>query len=377
MKFLHTGDLHIGKTVNGFSMLEDQRKALTQMVEIAKNENIQTFVIAGDVYDRAVPTAEAVLLFNDFLNQLHELSIEVLCISGNHDSPERLSFLEQVLEQNGIHMAGVYEDCCKQVELQDEHGTVVFVLMPYVKPLSLHVKTSDEVVEQMLHDTMKQYPYDETKRYVMVAHYFVVGGNDCKPELSDSESTSYVGGLDMVHTSHFDRFAYTALGHIHKPQKMGETIYYSGSPLPYSFSECEQEKGVWIVELGKNGVDSIVKREIEPLHRMRKIKGDLTNLIHDDVVNLEDPTDYLHVTLTDDGELIDPIGTLRNFYPNVMQLVLEKHQLGSYEEYEAEPIEDKSLEEVFADFYFYTTNQELDETRAEIIKKVFSKLEKN
>lgn len=375
MKFLHTGDLHIGKTVNGFSMLEDQKKALTQMVEIAKREKVQAFVIAGDVYERAIPTAEAVLLFNDFLSELHELSIEVLCISGNHDSPERLSFLEQVLEKNKIHMAGVYENSCKQIELQDEYGAVVFVLMPYVKPYALHAKSCDEVVEKMLQETFEHIPYDESKRYVMVTHYFVVGNNNQEPELSDSENISYVGGLDMVSTSYFERFTYTALGHIHKPQKMGKNIYYAGSPLPYSFSECEQEKGIWLVELKKEGVDSIVKCGIEPLHGMRKIKGDLTNLISDEIVNSGNALDYMHITLTDDVELIDPIGTLRNYYPNVMQLVIEKYQVDMEEEYIIDTVEDKSLEEIFADFYFNTTNREMDETRSKMIKKVFVELE--
>lgn len=375
MKFLHTGDLHIGKTVNGFSMLEDQKKALTQMVEIAKREKVQAFVIAGDVYERAIPTAEAVLLFNDFLSELHELSIEVLCISGNHDSPERLSFLEQVLEKNKIHMAGVYENSCKQIELQDEYGAVVFVLMPYVKPYALHAKSCDEVVEKMLQETFEHIPYDESKRYVMVTHYFVVGNNNQEPELSDSENISYVGGLDMVSTSYFERFTYTALGHIHKPQKMGKNIYYAGSPLPYSFSECEQEKGIWLVELKKEGVDSIVKCGIKPLHGMRKIKGDLINLISDEIVNSGNALDYMHITLTDDVELIDPIGTLRNYYPNVMQLVIEKYQVDMEEEYIIDTVEDKSLEEIFADFYFNTTNREMDETRSKMIKKVFVELE--
>lgn len=389
MRILHTGDLHIGKTVNSFNMLEDQKHVLTQMVELVKEKNVQVFIIAGDVYDRAIPTAEAVSVFNDFIENLHETGVTILCISGNHDSPERLSFAQDILEKKGVHFAGVYKGKCKQVRIADEDGPVVFTLMPFVKPALLSENTSDTAVRRMLTDTfcddagMEFEQVSEIiqmqarkERQVLVTHYFVTNAG-VQPELSDSESHVLVGGLDNVDCSLFAGFHYTALGHIHKPQQMDKDnlsygpVVYAGSPLAYSFSECGQQKGVVFVELDGNGKARIENLPLIPRRKMRKLKGDLINLTEPMVVAMEPCEDYLQITLTDEEELIDPIGALRRVYPNVMQLLFEKREKEAVGSFTARSdIEDKPIEELFADFYELLRGQKPDEAREKVIKEV-------
>lgn len=373
MRILHTGDLHIGKTVNNFNMLEDQKYVLTQMVELVKEKDVQVFIIAGDVYDRAIPTAEAVSVFDDFIEKLHATGVTILCISGNHDSPERLSFAQEILEKKGVHFEGVYKGRCKQVRITDEDGPVVFTLMPFVKPALLSVNTSDMAVRNMLADTPRQ---DEKERHVLITHYFVTNAG-AQPELSDSESHVLVGGLDNVDCSLFAGFHYTALGHIHKPQRMDKDnslygpVVYAGSPLAYSFSECGQQKGIVYVELDGDGVARIENLPLTPLRKMRKLKGNLTNLTDPLVVAMEPCEDYLQITLTDNEELIDPIGTLRRVYPNVMQLLFEKREKETVGEFTVgSDMEDKPIAELFADFYELLRGQRPDEAREKVIKEV-------
>lgn len=396
MRILHTGDLHIGKTVNNFSMLEDQKYVLTQMVEMVKEHRPQAFIIAGDVYDRAIPTAEAVSVFNDFIEELHNTGVEIFCISGNHDSPERISFAQEILEKKGVHFAGVYRGACKQVCLNDNDGPVIFTMMPYVKPATIRENSSDGAVRHMLADT----PFLDTARQVLITHYFVTNGNRM-PELSDSESHVSVGGLDNVDSSYFAGFHYTALGHIHKPQRMDKEeweesrklksqggapygpVVYAGSPLAYSFSECNQIKSVVMVDLDGEGNAVMERLPLKPLRKMRKLKGDLISLIDPMVVLMEDVNkslqegdapvceDYLQITLTDEEELIDPIGTLRRVYPNVMQLLFEKREKTIDLEFDPSmELKKKAADELFVDFYELLRGHEMDEARKQVIKEV-------
>ena len=389
MRILHTGDLHIGKTVNNFNMLEDQKYVLTQMVELVIEKKAQVFIIAGDVYDRAIPTAEAVSVFNDFIERLHELGVAILCISGNHDSPERLSFAQEILEKKGVHFAGVYKGKCKQVRIVDEDGPVVFTLMPFVKPALLLENTSDMAVRKMLTDTFcngsdmdfaqvskEIMERGKNERQVLITHYFVTNAG-IQPELSDSESHILVGGLDNVDCSLFAGFHYTALGHIHKPQRMDKDsplygpVIYAGSPLAYSFSECGQQKGVVYIELDGDGNARIENMPLKPLRKMRKLKGDLINITSPVIVSMESCEDYLQITLTDEEELIDPIGTLRRVYPNVMQLLFEKREKESIGTFTSESdMTDKPIAELFADFYELIRGQRPDEAREQVIKEV-------
>ena len=355
MKFVHTGDLHIGKIVNGFSMIEDQRYILKQVYEISRREKADALVLAGDIYDRAIPPADAVVLFNDFLTDMVRAGIPVLMISGNHDSPERLGFADAILEEEGIYIAGVYKEELKKVEIADTYGNVSFVLMPFVKPASVGAKTSGEAVGNMLsmekgrkEDNIDKDDMDKDNknkegedgiRRVLVTHYFVTDQGR-EPELSDGETTIHVGGLDNVEASLFDGFDYVALGHIHKPQKIGEReVYYAGAPLAYSFSEAGQEKGINLVEMGKKGEVTMRRIPLKPLHEMRRIRGKLQELMQPEVVEAAQAEDYIRAELTDEEELIDPIGTLRSVYPNVMQILLTKNEKKENMDYISRPEE--------------------------------------
>ncbi len=382
MRILHTADLHIGKMVNNFNMLEDQKYVLTQMVDIVKERNIQAFIIAGDVYDRPIPSAEAVSVFHWFIQELHKTGVAVFCISGNHDSPERLSFAYEILGEHGVYFAGTYEGKCTQVTLQDEYGPVVFTLMPFVKPALLQEGTSMEAVEHMLTDTFGKdgIPYTNDVRHILITHYFVTNAGK-EPELSDSETGVMVGGLDNVDASVFAPFHYTALGHIHKPQNMykeetpQKPVVYAGSPLAYSFSECMQEKSVVMAELDGQGVAGIERIPLKPLHRMRKIKGRLEDLLSETLSEHLDKEDYLQVTLTNEEELIDPIGTLRRVYPNVMQLLFEKKEQEVTGEFTAiEKGNKRTPGEVFEDFYCLIREKEMDEVRRQVINDVIREL---
>ena len=362
MKFLHTSDLHIGKKLFELSMLEEQKHALNQICAIAVEEAVDAVVIAGDIYDRAVPSAEAVSLLDEFLTTLLQARIPVIMISGNHDCGERVAFADRILEKQGLYIAGTYEGELKDVTVSDEWGTVHFICMPFIKPSQVGAQTSAEAVEQML--SKMPMLYADNHRYVLVTHYFVTGDQGEAPQLSDSESMVSVGGLDNVPASMFQNFSYVALGHIHKPQRMGSgNVYYSGTPVKYSFSEALQEKGVNIVELGGKNQVTVKRRQLSPIHDMRCIRGMLSELLEIGA-KAPDAEDYLQVTLTDTEELIDPMGTLRSVYPNVLQIIPAQNEAAADREYVSRLSgERKSIEMLFADFYELVKGEPLDEVR--------------
>lgn len=376
MKFLHTADLHIGKKLFEMSLIEDQKYILEQIADIASARQVDAVVIAGDVYDRAVPSTEAVTLLDDFLTGLQEQGIPVIMISGNHDSPERVSFADAILEKQGIYIAGNFQQPLKTVVLEDEHGPVHFVCMPFVKPAVVGMQDSAGAVEQML--ASQPMTLSLRQRYVLVTHYFVTGVLGECPELSDSETDVNVGGLDSVPASYFQNFSYVALGHIHKPQNVNSgsercRVSYSGSPLKYSFSEALGEKSVNVVELDECGVASVEKCPLKPLREMRCLKGRLEDLMDPAVLeeNKEIREDYLQITLTDTEELIDPIGTLRSVYPNVLQLILEKNKAGENGEYYSSvTLERKSTAELFEEFYEMLKGEPMDECRRAVVSEV-------
>lgn len=363
MKFIHTADLHIGKTVNEFSMLEEQRHVLKQIEKIAVEEQAEAVVIAGDVYDRSVPSTEAVMLLDLFLTSLSEAGIPVILISGNHDSGERVAFADRILEKQGLYIAGGYDGHLKQVTFRDEWGNVVFTCMPFVKP-------AVATVEEMLSAT--PMTLDLMTRRVLVTHYFVTGEDGQQPELSDSETTVNVGGLDNVSASFFAAFDYVALGHIHKRQRIGERqVWYAGAPLKYSFSEVSQQKSVNVVTLGRKGEVTVEAKALTPLHDFRIIEGKLKQLILPEVVEAADKEDYIKAILTDTEELVDPIGTLRSVYPHVMLLERKRpgeRETGEYEE--ALSMSGGTPGELFTKFYELLNEEPMDERRLSIIEEL-------
>ncbi len=383
MKFLHTADLHIGKIVNDFSMLEDQKFILEQIAGMAKANQVDMVVIAGDVYDRAIPPAEAVTLFDGFLTELSKAGIQTAIISGNHDSPERLCFGESLLDKQGVHIAGMYKDTLCRVSFWERECETELLLLPFIKPAQLGVKTSGEAVEYLLN----KYWEGETEAYalrknrVLVTHFFVTDAGR-EPELSDSETTIHVGGLDNVDASLFQGFDYVALGHIHKPQQIGaHPIWYAGSPLKYSFGETNQTKSVLMVTMDGQGLKEVKKLPLCPLREMRKIKGSLKELLKDGenaIGEKESAQDYIQAILTDKGELIDPIGTIRSRYPNVMQIVREEAEEALRDTeagHSRALVRQKDALALFEAFYQEVRGSELTEEGKKIIADIINEAE--
>lgn len=395
MKFLHTGDLHIGKKLFEASVMEDQAYILDQIYEIALQEQVQAVVLAGDLYDRSVPPAEAVTLLDSFLTRLIQAGIPVIAISGNHDSPERISFGEKILEKQGLYLAGNYEGKLRRVELSDGEILVSFVCLPFIRPAVVGETTSAAAVAEILErerllsrkNTGDPFPGKEKEkekekepvlRQVLVTHYFVTGENGWTPQLADSETGVDVGGIDNIPADIFRSFDYVALGHIHRWQQVGDLpICYAGAPMKYSFSEARDSKSVNIVELKGREPAKITRRYLTPLHEMRCIKGQLQELIHPEVAGAEGVSceDYIQATLTDREELIDPIGTLRSVYPHVMQILLERYPGMQEERYESHLLERRrSTQELFGDFYEMLTGEKLSEQQQTLVQDVAEKV---
>jgi len=374
MKFLHLSDLHIGKNVNGFSMLEEQIYILDRILEIIDNNNVDGVLIAGDVYDRSIPAVEAVKEFDDFLTELAKRNKKVFIISGNHDSPERLNFGSRILERNGIYIAGEYDGSVQKICLEDELGKVNVFLLPYIFPqqvkskLNVDVKSFDDAVRAAL----ATCEIDETEKNILVAHQFVTAGGE-SPKRSESETKS-VGGLDNVDVSAFDKFDYVALGHIHGPQKIGrDTVRYSGSPLKYSFSECLHKKSVPLIT-----VSDKVSFELIPLTAKRdmvKFKsriGDLKNV-------LVARDSYVHITLTDEETIVDAISKVRDVFPNVMQLEFENRYTGEHSSkytLTSEDVKGKSPEELFKTFFLERNGTEMSEEQTRILIDIVDEIRK-
>ena len=375
MKFLHTGDLHIGKVLHEFPLLEDQKYILKQIIKTAEDENADAVILAGDICDRSIPPVEAVSLLDDFLTELASKDIMVLAISGNHDSGERLSFMSSVLEKQNIFIAGNSAEALQRIEWEKDGEQITFILFPFVKPAEVGARSTDEAVRFILErEGLSGENSEKNHKYVLITHFFVTDAGKT-PELSDSESPVHVGGIDNVEASAFSFFDYVALGHIHKPQKIGAgEVYYAGTPLKYSFSETQQEKSVVITEIGKE--ETKVKRvPLKPLRDMRKIKGSLEELMKPEIVSLADSNDYIQATLTDKEELIDPIGTLRSVYPNIMQIVLEKNEQKSGETGQrAAQISQKSTLELFEEFFELLRGEKMDEARREEVRKALEEV---
>lgn len=315
MKLIHLSDLHLGKRVNDFSMLCDQRYILEQILGIIDAEQPQAVLIAGDVYDKSVPSAEAVELLDDFLCSLAARHVQVFLISGNHDSPERLAFGGRLLTATGIHLSPVYDGKVCPVVLEDEIGPVNFYMLPFIKPAHVRRFFPEACVESYtdaVHVAVEQMGVDPNGRNVLITHQFVTGAERC-----ESEELS-VGGSDNVDASVFEAFSYVALGHIHGPQNITPRIRYCGTPLKYSFSEAEHHKSVTVVELEKDL--NIRTIPLTPQHNMRQLRGSFSQISHREFYDGTVTNDYLHIILTDEEDVPEALGRLRLIYPNIMKL---------------------------------------------------------
>lgn len=365
MKFVHLSDLHIGKRVNEISMIEDQEYILQQIIRIIDEEKPATVMICGDVYDKSVPSAEAVTLFDDFLCRLAKRDTQVLIISGNHDSPERLAFGNRLMEHAGIHISNVYDGNVQSVTLTDEHGDVNFWLLPFIKPAHVKRYFPDEGIESYtdaVRVAVEKMGIDTAQRNVLLTHQFVTGAATC-----ESEELS-VGGSDNVDASVFEGFDYVALGHIHGQQNIGGSnrIRYCGTPLKYSFSEEHHHKSVTVVELGAKGTLQLQLRPLMPRHDMRTIRGTFAELTDKAFYEGTAKDDYLHVTLTDEEDVPEALGKLRLIYPNIMKLSYDNTRTRTNRIIDgAEDVQRKSPLQLFEELYEQQNNQSMsNEQRA-------------
>jgi exonuclease SbcD len=386
VKILHTGDWHIGKIVNQIHMTHDQEYILEALVMLLKSERPDVLVVTGDIYDRAIPPVEAVELLDKTLSRiLLELNIPVLMIAGNHDSPDRLGFGSQLLRTKGLHIAGRLSKDIHKVVIADAYGPVNFYLVPYASPAVVRdVLECDDICD---HDTaMKaiianiQTNWNVRERNILVTHGFIRGVEEL--ELSESEKplsiTLAVGGTDYVDVKHFAGFTYTALGHLHGPQTAGsERVRYSGSLLKYSFSEARQCKSVTLVQIGKDGELTVECQPITPLRDMRRLKGTMKELLDPVVYATTNVNDYLHVTLTDEGELIEPMSKLRTVYPNVLSLdfQVQERQVGESKTAAGEGHKHKTKLELFSDFYTAMTGLEFNLQKVTLAAQTISTAE--
>lgn len=373
MRFLHLSDLHLGKRVNEFSMLEDQAYILKEILNIIDEQKVEAVLIAGDVYDKVIPSAEAVRLLDDFLTRIAARELPVFLISGNHDSAERVAFGSRLMSSRQIYLSPVFESDVEPVTISDRYGEINIYMLPFVKPsLVKRVYPEEEIItyQDAVNAAVQHMQIDTDKRNVLLAHQFVTGAARC-----DSEELS-VGGVDDVDASVFDGFDYVALGHLHGPQKIGkETVRYSGTPLKYSFSEANQKKAAVIVDVEEKGKINIQQIPLVPKHDMWEIRGTYMEVTALDFYKDMKTDDYLHITLTDEEDIPDAIGKLRTIYPNIMKLSYDNLRTraavtvrGTAE------VEEKSPMELLKEFYELQNNQPMTDEQEEIARGMMEEI---
>ncbi len=369
MKFIHLSDLHLGKRIYETSLIDDQRYILEQILDIIDREQPDGVMIAGDIYDKAVMPVEAVTLFDDFLNKLHERALLVYIISGNHDSADRLSFGARILSMGNIHIAPPYSGPVFCTDTEDEFGPLHIYMLPFVKKSQVRVLFPDENIEtatDALRTVFAKTGINPAERNVLIAHQFITGS-----AISDSEEHS-VGGTDNVDASVFDDFDYVALGHLHGPQSISrETVRYCGTPLKYSFSEALHTKSVTIAELKEKGNVSLRTVPLTPLRDMRDIRGTYEELMFAGNNQTDGKNDFIRAILTDESDVPDAMARLRSVYPNILTLEYDnKRTQGSAELKEAADVEKKTPYEMFSEFYFWRNNISMDPQQQKIINEL-------
>lgn len=381
MRFLHISDLHIGKYLGEISLLDDQRYFLKEICNTAKENTCNAVVIAGDIYQRSIPSAEAILVFEDFLNTLiNEMGLSVLMIAGNHDSPERVGFGSGLFDKTRLAIAGVFTTEIERVTLQDEYGDVEFFLLPYLEPAVVRSLTGDSSISTY-NDAYKAVMCmehnipDQSKRNVVVAHGYFIDAQ-CEDETIFSDSERSVGGSDSVDVDIFDAFDYGAFGHMHAPQRVGrETMRYSGSILKYSLSECTQNKSVCVVDMGAKGDINISKISIPPLRDVRHIKGYFEDIVNSNHLAGENLEDYVFAELLDDY-IFDGMSRLRSVFPNAIGLRFK--QAGSDKVFVSKSMEEvgqMTSMELFKRFYSELMDEEIPKDREDIIREIIDNIE--
>lgn len=373
MKFAHLSDLHLGKYLNQYSLMEDQEYILKQIIQRIREQDVDVVLVSGDIYDRAVPPGEAVALFDDFLSELAEDQRKVCIISGNHDSPERIAFASRLIAASGVYLSPVYQGEIQPVRLEDSYGPVNIYMLPFIKPVHVrHFFPEEEIhsYTDAVRSAITHMNVDGRERNVLLAHQFVTGASR-----SDSEDIS-VGGLDNVDADVFDHFDYVALGHLHRAQNVeNNRIRYCGTPLKYSFSECKDEKTVTIVELG-NKEDILVDTvPLVPLRDMIELEGEFREMVSAPFYENVDTEAFIRLTLTDEREVLDAFSRLRSIYPNLMAMDYKKRAVpkdqevgGTRERTSLHPVD------LFGQFYQEMNRQPLWEAQQQYLLEKIEKI---
>lgn len=376
MKFLHTSDLHLGLRLCETRLNDDIAHILREIVDIAVREGCSAVIIAGDIYDRSNPTPDSVAIFDEFVTSLAERGITVLAAAGNHDSPERVAYLSAILEKAGVHFSPLYDGTMREVCLSDEHGTVHFHLLPFLRPSIVRLTCADFVgstTEDAVRFALRGIS-DDGERHVLIAHQFV-GRSGGENESADEE----VGGTELVSCDVFKNFDYTALGHLHSAHSAGlVSVRYSGSPIKCSFSEAGDEKSVTLVELGAKGATKITQVPLHPLHDLREMRGSYDEMTSPNARTVGNPDDYLRIILTDEDDIPDVMAKLRCIYPNLMRLSYDNRRTRENRIIADDILADSddgtpvlTPESVFAELYEMQNNAPADDKTMAIVAEIF------
>ena len=378
MKFIHTGDWHLGKIVNQVSMLEDQRYILEQFVALVAAEQPDAVFLSGDLYDRSIPPAEAVELMDKTLTALAgELNTPVLAVAGNHDSPDRIDFGRRLFCDRQLYIEGRIHLPLTPVSIDDEYGSVQCYLLPYAHPSEVRTLLGDETIktqEEAFRALIASLPNAKPgERRLLITHGYFQGGNLL--ETSESERPLNIGGSDVVSAALLGGFQYVALGHLHGPQQVTDNSYYAGSLLKYSFSEVRQKKSVAIVEIEADGNVTLRREMLIPQRDMRCVKGSLQALLDPAVYTQTNTDDYLAVTLTDEGEVLDPIGQLRSVYPHVMVVEREQRPLNPlYSSVSLGEVRTLPADKLFKSFYEEMTGNAFTTERERVLTEALENI---
>lgn len=375
MKFLHLGDLHLGKSLMDYSLKEDQEYILNQIIDVAVKEKVTAILIAGDIYDRADPSEEAVRLLDRFLRTLVSKQIKAFIISGNHDSDDRLEFGSSLFETNGIYISAKFNGKLYQRTLEENGEKVNICLLPFVKASQVRHYYPDAEIrdyEGAVKKVLESAGINENETNILVAHQFVTGKNGVSLSGSEGTTVKNVGLVEQISASCFDRFDYVALGHIHAPQELGrETIRYAGSPIKYSLSEINKDKSMPLLTV-ENGRVSVELIPLKPKRDMRHLKGKMEQLLAKDVV--EKTEDFIYVTLTDEDIIPDAMGIFRASYPNMLHIDYDNsHTKVLDQDDPVQIVENKSFDELIRDFYRLIYQQDMSEEEMAVMRDAAGK----
>ena len=373
MKFLHLGDLHLGKSLGDFDLIEDQKYILDQIMDIAKNESVDAMLIAGDVYDKAIPSEAATRLLDSFLSRLAKEGITVFMISGNHDSDDRLNYGSRLFESNRVFVSAKYQGELYKKTVGDGEDAVDVYLLPFVKASQVrhfHPDAKIETYDDAVRTVLEHAKIDRNRPNILVAHQFVTGSSD-DPVLGGSEGvgTQSVGLVEKIGYDCFDDFSYVALGHIHSPQQVGrKEVRYSGSPLKYSLSEVQNEKSVPLITFDKGNVD-VQLIPLKPMRDMRHLKGKLRELL--DTSKISAPEDFIYATLTDEELVTNAMGIFQQYYPNTVRIDYDNSHTREVEQVDISMItKDRNYDDLIGDFYRQIYGCEISGEEMDIMRAV-------